>query len=78
MAAVDPSCFFEVRTVTSDVDESTGEAVIYVEIVVEGFGMKEAKFHTMSELKWKPDSIGFWWYYHYQGMIGMSGNDGFV
>lgn len=79
MARLDPSVFFDIRQISSDVDDVRGKATVYVEIAATGVtGSKDVKFLTMSVLSWRRDEKGRWWYHRYQGMLGTVGSGGFV
>ena len=69
-----PNVQFALMDISSDVDESNGEAKVFMEMEVSGIG--EVKLHAMNEVLWRR-SNGRWQCYYVLGMRGTPGNSGF-
>lgn len=69
-----PNVRFTLIDISSDVDESIGEARVFMEMEASGIG--EVKLHAMNEVWWR--RVGErWMCYYVLGLRGSPGNSGF-
>lgn len=68
-----PDVHFALISISSAVDESSGEARVFMEMEASGIG--EVKLHAMNEVWWRR-SDGRWNCYYVLGMRGTPGNSG--
>lgn len=81
MLDLDPteSCFSDVKSICSNADDGFGRAAVFAETaasLARGVAGKDVIMHAMSELEWRRDQYGLWWYHRYQAMMGMLGSSG--
>lgn len=71
-----PDAQYEVRNTSSDIDNYTNTAIVYVELAMNlSTGIT---VHGMSTCMWKRDAEGKWCWYRFWNMRNISGNEGFV
>jgi len=68
-----PDVHFAIQTLSSEVNERSGVAKVYMEMVVTGIG--DLKLHAMNELRWRRVE-GLWLLHYTLGMRGSPGNTG--